>query len=162
MNEGPWWRGRRGEWYVVVQSLLILLVAVGPRTCLGWPAWPFPNWWLVPIAGASLILTGTVFFVGAAVRMGPSLTALPYPTEQATLIETGLFRFVRHPIYCSVILGSFGWALLTRGWLTILYAAVLAAFLDIKARREERWLEEKFSGYAAYRARVRKLVPFVY
>src|SRR5215813_11104531 len=31
-----------------------------------------------------------------------------------------------------------------------------------QARREERWLEEKFPGYAAHKSRVKKLIPFVY
>jgi protein-S-isoprenylcysteine O-methyltransferase Ste14 len=39
---------------------------------------------------------------------------------------------------------------------------ILFAFFDIKAWRKEQWLKEKFSGYAAYQARVRKLIPFIY
>jgi protein-S-isoprenylcysteine O-methyltransferase Ste14 len=39
---------------------------------------------------------------------------------------------------------------------------VLAAFLDRKAAREERWLEEKFPDYPEYRRRVRKFIPFLY
>jgi protein-S-isoprenylcysteine O-methyltransferase Ste14 len=159
---GPWWMGRRGEWYVAVQILLFVLVAVGPGTWRGWPPWLFPDSMLVSITGAILILAGASFFIGGVVTIGPSLTTLPFPGEQATLVESGPFRFVRHPIYCGLIFGAFGWALLVRGWLTILYAVALAVFFDIKARREERWLSEKFPGYAAYRTRVRKLVPFVY
>jgi len=35
-------------------------------------------------------------------------------------------------------------------------------FLDVKSRREEKWLSDKFSTYAAYKKRVRKLIPFIY
>ena len=52
--------------------------------------------------------------------------------------------------------------LLVRGPLTVLYAVLLLLFLDVKSRREERWLSAKFSSYADYRKRVRKLIPFVY
>jgi protein-S-isoprenylcysteine O-methyltransferase Ste14 len=41
-------------------------------------------------------------------------------------------------------------------------AAVLFIFFDLKSRREERWLMEAYPGYAKYRQRVRKLIPFVY
>jgi len=39
---------------------------------------------------------------------------------------------------------------------------VLGGFFDLKSRREEAWLVAAYPGYAAYRARVRKLIPFVY
>ena len=38
----------------------------------------------------------------------------------------------------------------------------LFIFFDMKSRREERWLQEKFDGYGRYKMRVRKLVPFIY
>jgi protein-S-isoprenylcysteine O-methyltransferase Ste14 len=48
------------------------------------------------------------------------------------------------------------------GWLTIVYAAALFVLFDVKSRREERWLVQKFPEYRDYQRRVRKLVPFVY
>ena len=55
-----------------------------------------------------------------------------------------------------------GWAIWRHGWLTLLYAALLFLLFDAKARREERWLLEKFPSYSEYKRRVRKLVPFLY
>jgi protein-S-isoprenylcysteine O-methyltransferase Ste14 len=69
---------------------------------------------------------------------------------------------VRHPIYSGLILAALGWAFWVHGWLTIGYVVVLFVFFDIKSRREERWLAEKYAGYEAYRKRVHKLIPFVY
>jgi protein-S-isoprenylcysteine O-methyltransferase Ste14 len=57
---------------------------------------------------------------------------------------------------------AFGWALWIRSWFTIAYALALFVFIDLKARREERWLAEKFPEYAEYRRRVHKFVPFIY
>jgi protein-S-isoprenylcysteine O-methyltransferase Ste14 len=39
---------------------------------------------------------------------------------------------------------------------------MLFLFLDLKSRREERWLCAKFPDYPAYQRRVRRLIPFVY
>jgi protein-S-isoprenylcysteine O-methyltransferase Ste14 len=47
-------------------------------------------------------------------------------------------------------------------WLTILLALLLFVFFDIKSRREEKALSAKFSAYAAYQQRVRKLLPYLY
>ncbi len=49
-----------------------------------------------------------------------------------------------------------------RGPLTAMYAIVLLLFLDVKSRREERWLSAKYPAYAVYQKRVHKLIPFVY
>jgi len=38
----------------------------------------------------------------------------------------------------------------------------MAAFFDLKARREERWLDEHVAGYSAYREGRRKLIPWIY
>jgi protein-S-isoprenylcysteine O-methyltransferase Ste14 len=65
-------------------------------------------------------------------------------------------------MYSGAILIAFGWALLIHNWLAIGTALVLFVLFDIKSRREEAWLKEKFPGYVAYQQRVRKLVPLIY
>jgi protein-S-isoprenylcysteine O-methyltransferase Ste14 len=109
-----------------------------------------------------LMVVGGVLFVVGLVRLGRGLTPLPYPKDGAELIQTGPFALVRHPIYSGALVLALGWALYVQGWLTLGYVVVLFVFLDVKSRREERWLAEKFPAYAAYQRRVRKLVPFVY
>jgi len=162
MSNQPWWRGARGEWYVAGQIVLLTLIIAGPRTVGGWPPWTFLSGILVDVAGVALMVTGGCVSFIAMRSLGAGLTPLPHPNAQAELKESGIYRMVRHPIYFGVLLGGLGWALVGRGWLTILYVVLGGVFLDIKARREEQWLVERFPGYAAYRLRVRKLIPFVY
>jgi protein-S-isoprenylcysteine O-methyltransferase Ste14 len=162
VSHTPWWKGSRGEWYLVVQAALFLLLAFGPRTWRGLPAWDSPYSWLGSLVGGVLFLAGALIAATGAVNLGKSFTPLPRPKENATLIVTGAYRFVRHPIYSGITFMAIGWGLWLHSWLTIGYALLLFAFFDIKSRREERWLEEKFPEYADYRKRVRKLIPFVY
>jgi protein-S-isoprenylcysteine O-methyltransferase Ste14 len=161
-THAPWWKGTRGEWYVVVQVGLFVLVVFGPRNLPGAAAWPVPWSSVAAAAGVVLAACGGALAIGGAISLGGSLTALPYPREDASLVETGPYAIVRNPIYSGLILAAFGWGLFVNGWLTLLWAAVLFAFFDIKSRREERWLCEKFPKYADYQRRVRKLVPWVY
>jgi protein-S-isoprenylcysteine O-methyltransferase Ste14 len=156
MEHTPWWKGTRGEWYVVIQFALCGLVAFGPRM------WTFAQTALEPMIGAALLLGGGFLFVTGMLRLGANLTAVPYPKEEGTLVETGPFRLVRHPMYSGAIFMALGWAIWVHNWLTLGYAMVLFVFFDIKSRREEQWLKTKFSGYAVYQKRVRKLFPFVY
>jgi protein-S-isoprenylcysteine O-methyltransferase Ste14 len=65
-------------------------------------------------------------------------------------------------MYAGGIAIAYGWSLFVCSWLTLVYATVLFAFLDVKASREERWLTTRFPDYPAYQGRVRKLIPFVY
>ena len=162
MSQTPWWKGARGEWYVVAQGGLFLLVALGPRTWPGLPAWTPPFTWLGWVGGAALLLAGGLLAVAGVFSLGTNLTPVPYPKDDATLVESGAYRFVRHPIYSGGIIAAFGWGLLVHGWLTLVYALLLFVFFDVKSRREERWLREKYPDYPAYQKRVRKLIPFVY
>jgi protein-S-isoprenylcysteine O-methyltransferase Ste14 len=135
------------------------LVFFGPRTGGGLAAWRLP---FARVVGGGLMLGGGTLLLAGAIWLGRALTPLPYPKPGAGLVETGPFALVRHPIYGGGLVLALGWALFVQGWLTLGYVAVLFAFLDVKSRREERWLAEKFPTYAAYQRRVRKLIPFVY
>jgi protein-S-isoprenylcysteine O-methyltransferase Ste14 len=162
MSQTPWWKGTRGEWYVFAQVTLFVLVVFGPRTWSGWPTWTFPYTQFGSIGSGVLLLMGVCLVVAGIFKLGANLTAVPYPKEQATLVETGPYQLGRHPMYSGAIFMAFGWAFWVHGWLTIGYALILFVFFDVKSRREEQWLKEKFSGYVAYQKRVRKLIPFVY
>jgi len=157
----PWWRGARGEWYVVVQVVLMAAVFVLPRTLPGLPAWPATFARVATIAGSVLMLAGGILFLAGIKRLGRNLTPLPFPRPDATLVDTGPYRLVRHPIYAGAILLAYGWALVVHGWLTLVYATVLLVFFDIKSAREERWLASRFPAYPDYQRRVSKLIPFI-
>ena len=161
-SKQAWWRGQRGEWYVIAQFALFLLIVLGPRTVAGLPSWPTTLLGFSSVVGIVLLVLGGLVSLVAVLHLGSNLTPLPHPKEGATLVVTGMYRFVRHPIYLGVILMAFGFALLIQGWLTLFEALALAVFFDIKSRREEVWLAEHFPDYAAYQQRVRKLIPFIY
>jgi len=108
------------------------------------------------------LLAGALLAGAGTLSLGRNLTPLPHPKEGARLVETGAYRLVRHPIYGGIVLLAYGWGLCARSWLPLGYATLVFIFLDLKSRREERWLIEKYSGYAGYRKRTRKLIPFIY
>jgi protein-S-isoprenylcysteine O-methyltransferase Ste14 len=87
---------------------------------------------------------------------------MPRPIDDAVLISDGIYRSLRHPIYAGVMLLGIGWALLTASVFALGLALLLAVVLDLKARREEVWLRERFAGYAEYATRTRRFLPGVY
>ena len=158
----PWWKGVRGEWYVVLQALLVLLVIFGPAVLPGIPEPVSPYEWPLLAVGGSLIAAGIILAIAGTFSLGKNLTPLPHPKSDAVFIRTGAYRLVRHPIYSGIIFIAFGWAFWLQSIPKTCYALILLIFFDIKSRREERWLEEKFLAYSDYKRRVRKLIPFLY
>jgi protein-S-isoprenylcysteine O-methyltransferase Ste14 len=77
------------------------------------------------------------------------------------LIQTGPYRFVRHPIYTGIILMCFGSAILFGQLHCWLGALVMGIGFWIKLKQEETIMLQHFPGYAEYRKRVKALVPFV-
>lgn len=57
---------------------------------------------------------------------------------------------------------AFGWSLRRGGALPLACAFLLAVVLVLKSRAEEHWLVGRYPGYAAYRLRTRRFVPFVW
>lgn len=158
----PWWRGARGEWYVAAQVVLFGIVLFGPRTLAGLSIWPAQFAGISMVTGVSLMVAGACLALVSVLKLGASLTPLPYPKAQASLVRTGPYRLVRHPIYAGGILLAYGWAITVRSWLTLAYATILLIFFEVKATREERWLVDKYPEYTDYQRRVRKLIPFVH
>ena len=158
-----WWRGLRGEYWVIAQGVLLCCFAIVPITQ--------PS--LIDIDSsvvryASLGLTA-VFGFGAMILLGRSLfdlgqnlTPLPHPKDDGQLVQTGIYSLVRHPLYSGVILLAFTYASWQISWVHFLGAIALFLFFDAKATKEELWLTEKFPTYANYRSSVKKLIPWIY
>jgi len=151
--------GPRGEGWVVLQG--ILLVAIAACVLLP-PAWSGPARAIASAAGAVLIALGVALAFAGMRDLRENLTPLPHPRDDGTLVETGAYRLARHPIYGGLVLASIGWGLLIAGPVAIALAVCLLAFFDLKSRREEAWLADRFPGYPAYRRRTKRLIPFVY
>ena len=84
-------------------------------------------------------------------------------SEDHELIQTGPYRWVRHPIYASML----GMLLATGAawsWWPM-FAGALVVFLvgtEIRVRAEDRLLAERFQdAFAEYRSRVKAYVPFI-
>jgi protein-S-isoprenylcysteine O-methyltransferase Ste14 len=152
-------KSSRGELYVVVQAILLIALFFGPKDIFSLPAMLNQTlWWI----GQILFYSGIVIAIWAAILLGPNLTPLPKPKPSGELIQSGLYRFVRHPIYFGVILVCFGWAGIEQTLYTLVLAIILLIFFDLKSRQEEIWLTEKFSEYAQYKITAKKLIPFIY
>jgi protein-S-isoprenylcysteine O-methyltransferase Ste14 len=147
----------RGGWWLVTQTILMLAVAA-----LGFVCVPETR-------HLSLIVIGLVFHaisagcaIAGAMALGRNLTPFPKPPAGAQLVQHGIYRLIRHPLYLALICAAVGWSLIRSSWPAIAASVVLAVFFDAKARREERWMRRQFPDYARYEQRVRRFIPWIY
>jgi len=83
--------------------------------------------------------------------------------EGQTVIDSGPYRIVRHPMYASALLLFIGMPLLLGSWVGLVPAAVFVLALAWRTVREERTLGAELAGYDAYAARVRyRFIPLVW
>ena len=148
--------GPRGEGWVAIQ--LALIAAIVAAAFLG-PRWSEGVRNVLLAASVPFLVAGATLAVRAVRTLGPALTPLPKPREDAPLVATGPYALVRHPIYGGGILFFVGVSLASS--VAALVATIaLALVWELKSRLEERWLG---AAYDEYRARVpRRLIPWVY
>jgi protein-S-isoprenylcysteine O-methyltransferase Ste14 len=151
--------GPRGEGWVILQFVLLALVAVAGAAG---PAWDGAARMVTTALGAVLMALGLVLAFRGIVDLREALTPLPHPRDGASLVDTGSYRLVRHPIYGGIVIGATGYGLVTASPLAIVGAAALLGFFRLKSAREEVWLEQRYPGYPAYRLRTRRMIPFLY
>ena len=150
----------KGAWYVVVQAILIGLILLGPQGFLLVSAEPLQT--VLQSCGISIGLLACLMIVIAAINLGKNLTPLPCPRDGAQLVHTGLYGFVRHPMYFGVLLAALAWFCIFPGVYVLAYIICLFLLFDLKARREEVWLVERFPEYTEYQTRVKRLIPGIY
>jgi protein-S-isoprenylcysteine O-methyltransferase Ste14 len=141
------------------------LLTFGVFRLLFGPIWPAQRLWPVgPMLGWAMVgltLTSLAFTWWARLAMGRLWNGGVSRTAEHRVIDTGPFALVRHPIYTGMIAGVWAMAVLQAKPVAILGAAMFALGFILKARLEERFLDVEFPEYAAYRQRVRMIVPFL-
>ena len=124
-------------------------------------------WWHVGhgVGWGLVVLTGVGFLFAwwARLQLGPLWSGGVERREGHRIVDDGAYALVRHPIYTGLILSSLAFAALRATPLPMLGACLIALGFGLKAKVEERFLAAELGAadYAAYRARVPMLVPFL-
>ena len=153
--------GRRGEGWLLLQVLVLWGVVAAGVNGLFNPAWDGAVRLATSTGGIILLAIGARQIWRASRDLGSNLTPLPRPVDGATLVESGIYGHVRHPIYGGLIMAALGWALLAASPIGILLAVVLVPLFWLKSSVEERWLVERFPSYPDYRRRTRRFIAWI-
>ena len=149
----------------------VVFFVIAPCTLAGLVPWLITGWQLQPPflaleltrgVGAAMIVAGVLGLVDAFARFALQGLGTPAPiAPPRNLVVTGLYRYVRNPIFVAVVAIILGQALLMAEWRLIVYGAVLwLAFHVQVVVYEEPTLEQTFgSEYEAFRAAVPRWIP---
>jgi protein-S-isoprenylcysteine O-methyltransferase Ste14 len=131
-------------------SFLIMAIALFPRRELSLP---------LGIASTLLILTGEGFAVVILMQLRSSFSIMP---EARELITSGLYRFVRHPLYLAEEIAAVGSVMqFLSAWTVVLFVLHIAFQLR-RIWNEEAVLSQVFPEYSMYKVKTSQIFPKIY
>lgn len=114
---------------------------------------------------SGIVVSGTALLFGlwtlAFNRLG-NFNIRPDIKAHCIMVDSGPYRLVRHPMYLSVMGMMLGVVVASPSWMEIVLYVMLFAVLAAKARREERLWCDHHPEYAAYKARTKVFIPFIW
>jgi protein-S-isoprenylcysteine O-methyltransferase Ste14 len=145
---------------IIFTSLCALIVVALDAVRFGWSAVPL---WVQVIGEITLCLS---LWLSIRVFMENSFAAPVVKIQkdrEHSVISTGPYRYVRHPMYAGALLFFTGMSLLLGSWWGLVPVVVLAFLFGIRIPIEEQALRAGLDGYDIYAERVRhRLIPFVW
>ena len=114
------------------------------------------------VAGLILYVAGLAIAILGRVELGRNWANLEdyQVLSGQALVQTGIYRFIRHPIYTGDILLILGLELALNSWL-VLGVIFLIAFVVRQTLAEEQILTRAFPDYAAYRKQTKMFIPYL-
>ena len=127
---------------------------------MSWAALPLPPW--VRWTGAPLGVAALILFVWVHRSLGSNFSSMPYAQDGQSLITSGPYRWVRHPMYTAFYLQHLSTFLLTANWfIGLTWLGGLTLVIALRLRKEEEVMIDRFGDrYLSYMRRTgRFLMP---
>ena len=145
---------------VAVMGLIFLggFILAGLDFRFGWSEVPLP----VVIVASVLFLVGYALYA-EVMRENAYLSRTIKVEEGQTVISTGLYAVVRHPMYTASTVMFLALPLILGSWYALIPFALYPVIMVIRIRGEEKLLTAELAGYEEYTKKVRyRLIPFIW
>jgi protein-S-isoprenylcysteine O-methyltransferase Ste14 len=104
-------------------------------------------------------IIGFLIVIVALLQLNKNLSPFPTPKSNSELIQTGLYKYIRHPIYTGIILMTFSYGLYSNSSFKLIISILLLILFYFKSSYEEKMLQNKFSEYSEYKKTVGRFFP---
>lgn len=146
----------------VVAAAGVLFVAgfvvAGLDFRFGWSHMPA---WVVLLAAVVLLVSYALY--AEVMRENAYLSRTIEVQENQTIVDTGLYGIVRHPMYAVTIWLFLAIPLVLGSWWSLLCFAPYVPLMVVRIYNEEKMLQTGLEGYIAYQKRVKyRLLPFIW
>jgi protein-S-isoprenylcysteine O-methyltransferase Ste14 len=126
------------------------------------------RWSQVPLwlqVGGALILLGSFYLFFATFKENTFLSPVVrvQKEREQTVVSTGPYHYVRHPMYSAFLIFAIGTTLLLGSWYGLLLGLIIVISITRRIILEERTLQDELQGYTTYMGQVRyRLIPYVW
>lgn len=133
-------------------------VVAGLDFRFGWSE--VPGW--VVITASVLFLVAYILYA-EVMRENAYLSRTVKVEQGQTVVDTGLYGIVRHPMYAVTILLFLMIPLILGSWYALIVFAFYPAIIIVRLKDEEELLSRELPGYCAYKQKVKyRIIPFVW
>jgi len=105
--------------------------------------------------GFFIIIIAFIILLVAIKDLGRNLSPFPRPINNSNLVTKGIYRFIRHPMYYSLIFISFGVFIIKLSIYYLFLLTSLILIIKFKIALEEQYLNNKFKNYFLYKNEVK-------
>jgi protein-S-isoprenylcysteine O-methyltransferase Ste14 len=123
--------------------------------------WPREVPFIQEISGAVIGLVGLILGGLSYGALGRNFRVFAAPRRSGSLVTTGVYSKVRHPMYTAVIMTIGGYALAFGSMISLPMWIACTVFYIIKAIKEEPLLVAHYPDYEAYRKRTWMFIPYI-
>ncbi len=115
--------------------------------------------WVIELICFIISFIGILLIISALFQLRQSISPFPTPSKNASLITSGIFKYIRHPIYSGIVLLFMSIGVYYGSVYKILIAFLIFGVLYLKSIHEEKLLLERFPEYLSYKHRTGRFFP---
>jgi protein-S-isoprenylcysteine O-methyltransferase Ste14 len=119
---------------------------------------------IFPYLGVMIIALGMVIRIIAIITLGKFFTVNVAIRDNHRVIQSGLYKYIRHPAYLGAIMSFVGFGVSLNNWISLAIISIFVSGVMIyRLRIEEKVLIEQFGEeYKEYMKRTFRLIPWIY